>query len=118
PIFLDQEIVLGAWTRDADEVRFLESVVADHRGWNLARQHHHRSGIHVGVCYSRDRVGRSGARGNEHDSRSSTDAGIALGQVSRALFVADENVLDFGIEESVVGRQDGAAGIAEDYIDA
>ena len=90
----DEEIVLGAWTRDADEVRFLESVVADHGGRNLAGQHDHRGGIHVGVGDSGDGVGRAGARGNEHDARASADAGIALGHVSRALFVADENVLD------------------------
>ena len=115
---LDQEIVLGARTRDADEVRFLKSVVADHRGRNLAGQHDHRGGIHVGVGDAGDGVGRAGAGGNEHDAGPSADARIALGHVSRALFVADEDVLDLRVEESVVGRQDRAAGIAEDDIDA
>ncbi len=115
---LDEEIVLGARARDADEVRFLESVVADHRGRNLARQDDHRSGIHVGVDDSGDGVGGAGAGGDEHDAGASADAGIALGHVGRALFMADEDVLDLRVEERVVGREDGAAGIAEDYIDA
>ena len=115
---LDQEIVLGAWTRDADEIRFLKSVVADHRGRHLAGKHHHRGGIHVSVGDAGDGVGRAGPRGDEHDARASADARIAFGHVGRALLMADENVLDFRVEQRVVGGQDSAAGIAEDYIDA
>ena len=115
---LDQEIVLGARTRDADEVRFLESVVADHRGRNLAREHDHRRRVHVSVGDAGDGVGRAGARGDQHDAGASTHARIAFGHVGRALFVADEDVLDLRVEQRVVSGQDGAAGIAEDYIDA
>ncbi len=38
--------------------------------------------------------------------------------MGRALLMANEDVLDFGIEERVVGRQDRASGIAENYVNA
>src|SRR5208283_2223448 len=62
---LDQEIVLGARAGDADEVGLLESIIADHRGRDLARQNYHRGGIHVRVGDSGDGIGGAGPRSDD-----------------------------------------------------
>ena len=116
--FLTRIIVLGAGARDADEIGLLESVVANHRGRHLARKDDHRRRIHVGVGDASNGVGRARARGNQHDARPSTNARIALGHVGRALLMANEDVPNLRVEQSVVSGQNCAAGIAEDYIDA
>ena len=54
----------------------------------------------------------------DHHARPSADARVALGHVRGALLVADQDVLDLGVEQRVVGRQDRAARVAEDYFDA
>ena len=115
---LDQVVVLGAGARDADEIGLLERVVADHRGRHLARDNDHRGRIHVGVGDASDRVGRAGTRGDHHHARPSADARVALGHVRGALLVADQDVFNLGIEQSVVGGQNRAARITEDYVDA
>ena len=115
---LDQVVVLGAGARDADEIRFLECVVADQRGRDLPRHHHHRGRIHVGVGDTGDGVGRARGRGNDDDAGPSADARIAFGHMRGALFVADEDVLDLRIEQGVVSGQNRAARITENYVDA
>ena len=45
-------------------------------------------------------------------------SGVALGRVAGALLVAHEDVADLlGVEQRVVGREDRAAGDAEDGVD-
>jgi len=43
--------------------------------------------------------------------------GVALGGMACALFVADQDVADRGVDDRVVHRQDGAAGQAEHHVD-
>ena len=45
-------------------------------------------------------------------------AGVAVGHVRGALLVPHEHVVNRVVEHRVVGRQDGAAGIAEDRLHA
>ena len=64
-------------------------------------------------------VGRAGAGGDERDADLAGRARIAFGRVQRAAFLADEDVLDLVLlEQLVVDRQHGAAGIAENVLDA
>jgi hypothetical protein len=82
-------------------------------------QHDQRDRIHQRVGDAGDGVGGAGARGDQHDAGLAGRAGIALGHVHRALFVAHQDVADVVLlEELVIDRQHGAAGIAEDHLDA
>jgi len=56
-------------------------------------------------------------RGDGHTDAPGS-ARVAVGHVRGALFMADENVLDLRVEQRIVSRQDRAARIAEDDIDA
>ena len=58
---LHQIIVLGAGPGDADGVAFLERIVADQVGRNLAGEAHDRDGIHERIGQPGDRIGRAGA---------------------------------------------------------
>ncbi len=115
----DQPVVLGAGARDAHRVAFLEGVRADQRRRDLARDADERDGIHQRVLQGRHRIGRAGTGCDQHDARLAGGAGIALGRVAGALLVADQDVLDLGLlEQRVVDGKDGAAGIAEEMLDA
>ena len=115
----DQPVVLGAWPRDADGVAFLEGVIADQMGRHLARDADQRDRIHQCVGQRRDHVGGAGTGGDQHDPRQTGGAGIAFGRVARALLVADQDVLNLLLlEDLVIDRQHGAAGIAEQMLHA
>ena len=116
---LDEIIVLGAGARDADRVAFLEGVVADQMRRHLAGDADHRNRIHQRIGQAGDGVGRAGARGDEHDADLAGRARIAFGGMHGALLVAHENVLDAVLlVQLVIDRQDGAARIAENMLDA
>ena len=59
-----------------------------------------------------------GPGGGDRDADLAGRARIAVGHVRRALLVADEDVADRVVEHRVVGRQNRAARIAEDDVDA
>jgi hypothetical protein len=63
-------------------------------------------------------AGRPKPGGHHHDADLPGRARIALGRMSRALLVADEIMLDVALlEDFVIDRQYGCAGIAEDMFD-
>ena len=116
---LDQPVVLGGGAGDAHRVGLLEGVRADHEGRHLAGQHDERDRIHQRIDHPGHGIGRAGAGGDEHDARLAGRAGIALGHMDGALFVAHQDVTDrVLLENLVVDRQHGAAGIAEHHLDA
>ena len=116
----DEVIVLGAMPGDADGVAFLEGIRADEMRRHLAGDADDGDRIHQRVGEAGDRIGGAGAGSDEHDARPAARAGIALGRMRRALLMTDEDVADgmLVIVQHVVDRQDGAAGIAENDIDA
>ena len=71
-------------------------------------------GADAGHEVRRARAGRPHA-----DADAAGDAGVAVGGVGAALLVADEDVAQLGVvAEDVVERQDHAAGVAEEDVDA
>ena len=116
---LHEVVVLGAGPGDADRVGLLEGVVADQVRRHLAGEADDRHAIHQRVGEAGDGVGGAGAGGHQHHADLAGRAGIALGGVHGALLVADQDVAQrVLLEDRVIDRQDGAAGIAEDMLDA
>ena len=112
-------VVLGAGAGDADGVGFLEGVVADEVGRDLAGQAHDRDRVHHRVGQPGDRVGGAGPRGHQQHPDLAGRARIALGGVNGARLVAHQDVAQLVLaEQHVVDRQHGAAGIAEDHLHA
>ena len=111
--------MLGAGPRDADRVAFLERVIADEMGgtWPVMQT----SGIES-ISASVRPVTALVAPGPEVTSTHADFAGrarIAFRRMRGALLVAHENVLDLLLlEDLVIDRQDRAAGIAENVLDA
>ncbi len=88
-------------------------------GGDLAGQHHQRNGVHQSVDDAGDGVGRAGAGSDQHHAGPAGGAGVPLGRMGRALFVADQHVAQLVlVEQGVVDRQHRAARIAEDHLDA
>ena len=116
---LHQPVVLGAGPRDADRIAFLERVVADEVRRHLPGDADERDGIHQRVGEAGHRVGGAGAGRDERDADLAGRARIAFRRMQRAAFLAHEDVLDLVLlEQLVVDRQHGAAGVAEDMLDA
>ena len=130
----DELVVLGDWDRDALDVRLLEAVAADQRADHLPGDADQRHGVHEGVGDAGDEVRRARAGGAVADARLAGDARVGVGGVGGALLVLHQVVLDrvflrldaFGdganadaaVLEHVVEGQVGAAGQAEDGVDA
>ena len=116
---LHEIIVLGAGPRDPDGVAFLERVIADEMGRDLSGDADDGNGVAQRIGEPGDRVGRARPRGHEHAADLAGRARIALGGVDRTLLVAHENVADvFLMEQRIIDRQHGPAGIAEYVFDA
>ena len=116
---LDEPVVLGAGPRDADGVALLEGVVADQVRGHLAGDAHDGNGIHQRIGEAGDGIGGAGAGRDQHHADLAGRAGIAFGGVHRAALLAHQDVLDLLLlEQLVVDRQHGAAGVAEDVLHA
>ncbi len=105
--------------RDAGNVGLLKSVVTNQLAAHLASDTYDRRGIHHCGSNARDEVGRARPRGGNSNSHSAASASVAIGHVSRALFVTHQHVVNFGIfAKRVVGGQNRSARIAEDVLHA
>ena len=115
----DEEVVLGDRVGDPGDVRLLEPVGADQVGGDLAGDRDHGNRVHVGVGQRGDQVGRARPAGGHADADAPGGLRVAGGGVPGALLVADQDVADLlGVEQRVVGGEHGAAGDAEDHVDA
>ncbi len=110
---LDEVVVLGAGARDADDVHFLESVVADEMGRHLAGEHDDGDGVGVGRGDPGHRVGGPGPGGDQAHPHFAARPGIAVGGVHRALLMPDQYVTDVGSRKLVVNVDDGPSGKTE-----
>ncbi len=99
------------------------------RGGHLAADHHHRHRVGHGVAHRRDHIGGAGTGGDDGDAHLARRARIAGGHETRALFVCGHDqrhrfaaigrqVGGVVAEDRVVHRQDRAARIAEQHVDA
>ena len=115
----DEVVVLRHRQRDAVDVDLLERVLADERARDVAGDRDDRDGVEEGGADAGDEV-RGARAGRPHaDADAAGDAGVAVGGVGAALLVADEDVAQLGVvAEDVVERQDHAAGVAEEDVDA
>ena len=115
----DQVVVLGHRQRDAVDVDLLERVLADERGRHVAGDRDDRHGVEEGRPDPRDEVGGTRTRGAHADPDPAGHAGVAVRRVRAALLVPDEDVAQLGIvAEDVVEREDDAARVAEEDVDA
>lgn len=114
-----QPVMLGAGAGDADGIGLLEAVGADQEGRNLPGQHDDGDRIHQRIGQPGDGIGRARSRGDQDDPRLAGRAGIALGHVDGALFVAHQDVPDVVLLENlVINGKYRPARIAEYRIDA
>ena len=80
---------------------------------------HDRHRVHVGVGDRRHQVRRARAAGRHAHADAAGGLRVPGGRVARALLVPDQDVPDdLGVEQRVVGRQDGAARNAEHHVRA
>src|SRR5207253_8505730 len=78
-----------------------------------------RDRVHRGVLERGDQVGGGRTRGDQADPDPARRAGVALGGVTRGGLLAHEDVPEpLEVVERVVDGEDGAAGQAEDQVDA
>src|SRR5690606_1413272 len=110
----DHEAVLHDRAADADHVGFLEGVIADPVRTDLAGDHDHRDGIHVGGGDAGHGIGRTRAGGDQYHTRFASGTGVAVGGMGRGLFVAHQDVLDLVLlEDGIVNVQHRAARITK-----
>ena len=80
---------------------------------------HDRDRVHVGVGDRRHQVRRARAAGRHAHADPAGGLRVPGGRVAGALLVPDQDVPDdLGVEQRVVGRQDGAARDAEHHVRA
>ena len=91
---LDEVVVLGARPRDADDVRFLERVVADEVRRDLAGDGDDGRRVHHRVREAGDEVRRAGAARRHAHADLAGRARVAFRGVRRALLVPHEDVRD------------------------
>ena len=93
---LDQVAVLDDRQGDAGDVGLLERVETDEVPAHLAGDGHHRHAVHVGVGDGRDQVGGAGTRGGQAHAHLARGPGVAVGRMTGALLVPDQDVVDVG----------------------
>ena len=112
----DHVVVLGDGHRDAGNVGLLEGVGAHERLGHVAGDEHDRRGVHICGGDGGDEVRRAGAAGGDAHACAAGRAGVAVGGMTRVLFMRGQNVADavLPLVQLVVDRQHSASGKAED----
>ena len=108
-----QVVVLCYRHGDAGGVALLEGVGADGRIGNLAGDHHHGDGVHVGVAQRGDDIRGRRSRGDHGHTWAAGGVGEPLGHVAGALLMAHQHMTDRRVDQRVVHRKDGPAGQPE-----
>jgi hypothetical protein len=110
--------VLGHRPGDAGRVCFLERIVADQVRRHLPGQAHDRHGIHQRVGEAGDGIRRAGTGRHQHHANLAGRACIPFGGMDGGLLVPHQDVAELVLlEERVIERKDGAAGIPENNLD-
>ncbi len=117
---LTRKLCLVTGAGDADDVGFLEGVVADAGAWRTCPVKA-TMGIESirASCSAVTRLVAAGPEVTRHTPTFAGRARVALGRVAGRRLVADQDVAHpLEVVQRVVDRQHGAAGQAEDEVDA
>jgi len=117
---LHQIVVFGAGAGDSGNVRFLEGVVADEHGGNLAGEDHQGDGIHVSGGQAGYGVRPPRAGGDQADPHFPRGSSVPVSGMNRALLMPHQDMADFlGIfAKGMIQSQDGSPGQPEDGVHA
>ena len=101
-------------TRDADRIDFLESIVTNQGLGNLAGNHHHWNGIHIGGCNACYRIGSAGSGSDQYYTRLSSCTCITICRMRSALLMAYEDMLHIILLiKSIINVQYGTTRVAK-----
>ena len=110
--------MLDAGTGDTNGVNFLEGIVADQAGRYLARENNQRNRVHVRGRNTGDRIGCTGAGGNQHHAGLSGRARVAIGRMGRCLLMTHQDVFDlFLLVQRIIDMQYRTTRVAEQVFD-
>src|SRR5712692_3033201 len=116
--FRDHYVVLGDGHGDARDIDLLKRVGAQDFAADLAGNANDWRRVQHGCGNSGNHVRCARTRCGHGDADATAGAGVTIGHVCGALFVAHEDVVQLRFAERVVHREDSAAGIAEDFAHA
>ena len=115
----DEVGAFGADGGDGADVAFLEGFGAQGGAGDLSGDGDQGHAVGFGAHNAGDEVGGAGAGGGHADAGLAGDAGVAVGGVGGGLLVPDEDVAQLRVgPQGVVERQDGAAGVSEQDLNA
>ena len=113
---MDEKVVLGNGTRKTCRVGFLERVGAYLVKRNLTADKHHRNAVHVRGTKPGNCVREPGTARNDNHCGPAACAGVAVGHVDAALFVAAKDELERRTRKLVEDVDDVASRISEDKL--
>ena len=115
---LDLVRPFGARLGEVDRQALLEGVGTHRGGGHLTAQREDGRRVAARVLQRRDDIRKAGAGRREDDANLARRARVALGRVAAALLRAVHHKVDRRVGELVEDGQVGAAGVAEDGVDA
>ena len=116
-LVVDQVIMLGAGSGDADYIHFLKSIVADQRGGYLTGENNDRDRVHVGRGYTGNSVGSPRAGSQQSDTHFPADSGVAVSGMDRRLFMTHQHVGEFRtLHQLVIKIDDRPSRVTENCV--
>ncbi len=82
---------------DADNIGFLEGIVSNQRGSDLAGENDEGNRIHMGRGDPCHRIGGAGSGGDQRHAHFSRGPGISVCRMDRCLFMANQDLADGGL---------------------
>ena len=116
--FRDHHVVLGDGHGNARDVDLLKRVRAQDLTADLAGNTHDRRRVQHSGGDAGNHVRCARTRCGHGDADATAGAGVAIGHVCGALFVADKDVVQLRFTKSVIDRKNGSTWIAEDLAHA
>ena len=112
-------MVLGDRAADLDDRCFLEGVGTDDLLGHLPGDGHHRHTVHLGIGERGDEVGGPRSAGGHADPDPAGAASESLGGKSASLFVSRQDGPEPVriVDQRLVQRHAGSAGVGEDVVD-
>src|SRR5262249_15618116 len=119
PSVLDPRCPFGDGRKEGGEVDLLETLAAAFASCDVADEEDHRGGILESDMNARAGIGRTGAAGDEGDTRAASHPAVRVGHISDPAFLAADDGLDlFHVVEGVEHREEALARHGEDAVAA